>query len=123
MKARLRILALALLAGLCGAAGGVGDAADAARAPTVQEENARLARENEALRRENQRLRSLLVQRGAREGAAPAAQAGEQAGPEPEFWLSAKSDRRHNPGCRLFKKTRGRPCGKGEGKPCGICGG
>jgi hypothetical protein len=41
-----------------------------------------------------------------------------------EYWLNTKSNVRHNSGCKYFKNTKeGRPCGKDEGKACGICGG
>ncbi len=46
-----------------------------------------------------------------------------EAGHELGFWLNTNSHVRHNSGCRHFEKTRGRPCGPDEGKPCGICGG
>lgn len=40
------------------------------------------------------------------------------------FWLNEISGVRHNESCEHFKKTaRGRPCGPGEGKACGLCGG
>lgn len=103
------------------------DGPSEADVPSLQEENARLTRENEALRKENQRLRRLLVQQDANGKAGTNQVVNSENGTEPsancDFWLSTKSLRRHNSGCRMFKKSKGRPCGKDEGKPCGICGG
>jgi endonuclease YncB( thermonuclease family) len=40
------------------------------------------------------------------------------------YWLNTSSGSRHNSNCRYYEKTkRGKPCGEGDGKPCGICGG
>ena len=40
------------------------------------------------------------------------------------FWLNTNSNARHNESCRYYKNTsKGRACGKDEGKACGICGG
>jgi endonuclease YncB( thermonuclease family) len=40
------------------------------------------------------------------------------------YWLNTKGNIRHNSGCKYFKNTKaGRPCGKTEGKACGMCGG
>ncbi len=41
-----------------------------------------------------------------------------------DHWLTTKSNKRHNRGCKLyFGRTYGRPCGAGEGERCGKCGG
>lgn len=103
------------------------DSVQEAASPSLQEENARLVKENEALRKENQRLRQLLVQQDANGRTGTEAVGTSSNGTKPaatcDFWLSTKSLRRHNSGCRMFQKSKGRPCGKDEGKPCGICGG
>ncbi len=39
------------------------------------------------------------------------------------FWLTTGSEIRHNRKCRYFGKTKGRPCGPNEGRPCQKCGG
>ena len=40
------------------------------------------------------------------------------------YWLNTSSGSRHNSNCRYYENTsKGRSCGKKEGKPCGICGG
>lgn len=40
------------------------------------------------------------------------------------YWMNISSSVRHNQGCRYYRNTkRGRACGGGEGKACGICGG
>jgi len=39
------------------------------------------------------------------------------------FWLSTNSNKRHNRKCENYRKTRGYPCSKSEGTPCGKCGG
>ena len=40
------------------------------------------------------------------------------------YWLNTSSGSRHNDGCKYFKNTkRGRMCGSGDGKGCGMCGG
>lgn len=38
-------------------------------------------------------------------------------------WLSTNSNKRHNRKCENYRKTRGYPCKKDEGSPCGKCGG
>ena len=43
--------------------------------------------------------------------------------PDTGFWLSTNSNKRHNRKCENYRKTRGYPCSKGEGNPCGKCGG
>ena len=43
--------------------------------------------------------------------------------PDTGFWLSTNSDARHNRNCENYRKTRGYPCTKDEGRPCGKCGG
>ena len=43
--------------------------------------------------------------------------------PETGYWLSTNSGARHNKNCENYRKTRGYPCKKSEGRPCGKCGG
>ena len=43
--------------------------------------------------------------------------------PDTGYWLSTNSNKRHNRNCENYRKTRGYPCGKDEGSPCGKCGG
>ena len=43
--------------------------------------------------------------------------------PDTGFWLSTNSNKRHNRKCENYRKTRGYPCSKDEGSPCGKCGG
>ena len=43
--------------------------------------------------------------------------------PDTGFWLSTNSNKRHNRKCENYRKTRGYPCSKSEGTPCGKCGG
>ena len=43
--------------------------------------------------------------------------------PETGYWLSTNSGARHNRKCENYRKTRGYPCDKKEGRPCGKCGG
>lgn len=43
--------------------------------------------------------------------------------PETGYWLSTNSGARHNKDCENYRKTRGYPCKKDEGRPCGKCGG
>ena len=43
--------------------------------------------------------------------------------PETGYWLSTNSNKRHNRNCENYRKTRGYPCSKSEGVPCGKCGG
>ena len=43
--------------------------------------------------------------------------------PDTGYWLSTNSDARHNRNCENYRKTRGYPCSKDEGRPCGKCGG
>jgi hypothetical protein len=38
-------------------------------------------------------------------------------------WMTISSKKRHNSGCRYFKKSKGRMCTKSEGVACKICGG
>ena len=43
--------------------------------------------------------------------------------PDTGWWLSTNSNKRHNRKCENYRKTRGYPCRKDEGSPCGKCGG
>ena len=43
--------------------------------------------------------------------------------PETGYWLSTNSFKRHNKYCENYRRTRGVPCKKNEGSPCGKCGG
>lgn len=43
--------------------------------------------------------------------------------PDTGWWLSTNSNKRHNRKCENYRKTRGYPCRKDEGIPCGKCGG
>lgn len=43
--------------------------------------------------------------------------------PDTGYWFSTNSGARHNRKCENYRKTRGYPCGKDEGRPCGKCGG
>ncbi|MDO5318571.1 MAG: hypothetical protein Q4G65_08105 [bacterium] len=38
-------------------------------------------------------------------------------------WLSTNSNARHNRKCPNYRKTRGYPCSRTDGRPCGKCGG
>lgn len=41
----------------------------------------------------------------------------------PQYWLCTGSRIRHNDECVYFGKSKGRPCGSNEGRPCKACGG
>ena len=43
--------------------------------------------------------------------------------PDTGWWLSTNSMKRHNRKCENYRRTRGYPCRKDEGSPCGKCGG
>ncbi|NLE56498.1 MAG: hypothetical protein GX617_16290 [Lentisphaerae bacterium] len=43
--------------------------------------------------------------------------------PDTGYWLNTNSNKRHNQNCENYRKTRGYPCKKNEGSPCGKCGG
>ena len=43
--------------------------------------------------------------------------------PDTGYWLNTNTDARHNRRCPNYRKTRGYPCSKDEGRPCGKCGG
>ena len=43
--------------------------------------------------------------------------------PDTGYWLNSNSNKRHNRNCEYYRKTRGVPCQKGDGSPCGKCGG
>ena len=86
--------------------------------------------ENEALRRENQMLRRELI---AKNGHLPDAllpkrivelkAADKSDDKDTGYWLAEKSKIRHNNRCRNYRKSKGRPCGANEGRPCKMCGG
>jgi hypothetical protein len=42
---------------------------------------------------------------------------------EKAYWLTIKSNVRHNSKCKYYHHSKGRPCEKDEGRPCKICGG
>ena len=46
-----------------------------------------------------------------------------EAAPAGDYWLTTSSGIRHNSKCRYYKKSKGRPCGANEGRPCKKCGG
>lgn len=95
----------------------------------VQCEMSRLKQENDALRRENQRLRAMLLERVQQNAVGQSSHGEKQVQPSAGsesadgYWLTTSSKKRHNSKCRNYKKTKGRPCTKGEGTPCKICGG
>jgi endonuclease YncB( thermonuclease family) len=39
------------------------------------------------------------------------------------YWITTKSGKRHNSGCRWYEKSKGRACTATEGVACKICGG
>jgi hypothetical protein len=39
------------------------------------------------------------------------------------YWLTTSTQVRHNSSCRYYQKSKGKPCGPNDGKPCKICGG
>ena len=86
----------------------------------IQRENRMLRAEVKKLRAENQMLRTQLI-----EGGAPAAaenkRAAEEEARKSEYRLSSTGVR-HNKNCRYFN-SKGRPCGKNDGRPCKKCGG
>ena len=43
--------------------------------------------------------------------------------PEMGYWYNTNTGVRHNRNCPNYRKTRGYPCQKDEGRPCGKCGG
>ena len=43
--------------------------------------------------------------------------------PDTGWWLSTNSMKQHNRKCENYRKTRGYPCRKDDGSPCGKCGG
>ncbi len=53
----------------------------------------------------------------------PSGTAKSSADQEKKYWLTTSSNVRHNSKCRYYQKTKGRPCGPDEGKPCKVCGG
>ena len=59
--------------------------------------------------------RTPLASPGVTDGARPVATG--------KYWLTTSSGIRHNSKCRYYKKSKGRPCGAGEGRPCLKCGG
>ncbi len=48
---------------------------------------------------------------------------GPEIAPAGDYWLTTSSGVRHNSKCRYYKKSKGRPCGPNEGRPCKKCGG
>ena len=46
-----------------------------------------------------------------------------EACPDTGYWLNTNSNKRHNRNCENYRKTRGVPCKKSDGSPCGKCGG
>ena len=39
------------------------------------------------------------------------------------YWITINSGIRHNPTCRWYKNSKGRPCTIKEGRACKVCGG
>ena len=97
----------------------------------LQAQVARLQKENQSLRKENQKLRAQLVTKGVAHSAVDSKDASERPSEKVtaksddagDYWLTTSSKKRHNSKCRLYKNTKGRPCGKDEGTPCKRCGG
>jgi len=42
---------------------------------------------------------------------------------ETGYWCTQSSKKRHNPSCRYYKTSKGRPCGPNDGIACKLCGG
>ncbi len=71
-----------------------------------------------------------LLAFGTMFGAAPAnptapavKQEKKEAPTETRYWLTTKSQVRHNTKCRYYKNSEGRICPKDAGRACKICGG
>ena len=47
----------------------------------------------------------------------------EQTAEEKTHWITISSGVRHNKNCRYYKNSKGRMCGKSEGRACKKCGG
>ena len=101
-------------------------------APSADELEHRLT----ILREDNQRMRSAIgkLQEHKNELAAELVRIRKQvqapgldtmpSGPElPLYWLSSSSQKRHNQGCRWYRRTTGLACTENEGTPCDRCGG
>jgi endonuclease YncB( thermonuclease family) len=60
-------------------------------------------------------------------GDAPAPEPGDAPAPtaqsEAKYWLTTSSGIRHNLSCRHYATSKGRSCGKADGRACKICGG
>src|SRR5882724_1784849 len=87
----------------------------------LQQQVQKLKSENESLKQENQVLRKLLFEKGS-----PAQTTATQlqttardttrvapkpAAAEKGYWMTGSSGKRHNPSCRYYGSTKGRPCG------------
>ena len=103
-----------------GRGGAAGDAALREEVARLRAENADLKQQANVLRSENQNLRRQLMEKGR--GGTATVTTPVEATPG-EYWLTRGSRKRHNSGCRYYRQSKGRPCGKDEGVPCKACGG
>lgn len=97
----------------------------------LQAENETLKAKIEELRAEIKNLRDMIenfnLQRGARASdAAPrrvtTPTSTESTSPVGNYWMTS-DQKRHNRGCKYFKKKPGKSCELDDGTPCSICGG
>jgi hypothetical protein len=94
----------------------------------LREEVLKLRGEVVQLKAEVQQLRKLLATPSPspsysnptpQSQTSPSTEQGEDTG----YWCTKSSNKRHNPSCRYYKTSNGRPCGPNDGIPCKLCGG
>lgn len=100
---------------------------DHAKLVALEQEVLKLKEEVGQLKIEIQELRRLLATQPhpATYSEPPAQSTGtkEVNATDTGYWCTKSSNKRHNPSCRYYKTSNGRPCGPNDGIPCKLCGG
>jgi uncharacterized protein YlxW (UPF0749 family) len=100
---------------------------DQAKIVALEQEVARLKEELSHLKTEIQQLRRLLATQtpSVINSKSQGTSAGtvQESTAETGYWCTKSSNKRHNPSCRYYKTSNGRPCGPSDGIPCKLCGG
>jgi len=100
---------------------------DQAKITALEHEVTQLREEVSQLKTEIQQLRRLLATQptsvDSPKSSGESFRAPQQDNTDTGYWCTKSSNKRHNPSCRYYKTSNGRPCGPNDGIACKLCGG